>query len=170
MEKKLLLLGILLSHDVHGYELNEILKNSPGIPIELKKPNTYRLLSALEKDGLIAYTEEQAGNRPVRRVYSITQAGKKEFERLLKENIANYAEPEFPSMVGIDFISLLPATEAVELLKTRLTIVDKKVQAFESIGTEILEAHPTTAYLKAFYIQEINWLREFINQLEKQID
>lgn len=170
MEKKLLLLGILISHDVHGYELSEMLKDNPGISIEMKKPNTYRLLGALEKDGLITYTEEQDGNRPVKRVYSITEAGKKEFEKLLKENIANYAEPEFPSMVGIDFISLLPTKEAVELLNTRLATVTEKVQAFDALSEEIFKAHPTTAYLKAFYSQEINWLKEFINQLEKEID
>ena len=168
MEKRLLLLGILLSHDVHGYELAELFKHSVGIPIEIKKPNAYRLLGALEKDGLITHTEEQVGNRPTRRVYSITEAGKKEFMRLLRANIATYAEPEFPAMVGIDFASFLPAEEAVELLKTRLARVTEKAQAFDAIPAEIFEAHPTTAYLKDFYSQEVNWLKEFIVRLENK--
>ncbi len=168
MEKKLLLLGILLSHDVHGYELNEMLQHNLGIPIEMKKSNAYRLLGVLEKDGLITHTKEQAGNRPMRRVYSITEAGEKKFKRLLRENIAAYAEPEFPSMVGIDLISLLPTEEAIELLYERLEIIEKKVDAFTELPAEILEAHPTTAYLKRFYTQEVAWLKEFISHLEKQ--
>jgi DNA-binding PadR family transcriptional regulator len=112
MNKKLLLLGILLSHDMHGYELSEILKFI-GIPIEMKKSNAYRLLGVLEEDELITFTNEQVGNRPVRRVYSITEKGKEEFQRLLRENLAAYTEPDFPSLIGIDFIHLLPAEEAV---------------------------------------------------------
>ena len=168
MEKELLLLGILLSHDVHGYELSEMLKHNLGTPIAMKKSNAYRLLNAMEKDGLITHTEEQAGNRPVRRVYSITEAGEKEFKRLLKANIAAYTEPEFPSMVGIDFISLLPNGEAIQLLKERLEIVGKKAQAFAELPEEIMGAHPTTIYLKRFYVQEVEWLREFISHLENQ--
>lgn len=170
MEKKLLLLGVLLSHDVHGYELSEMLKDNPSIAIEMKKPNTYRLLNALEKDGLITHTEEQVGNRPTRRVYSITAAGKEEFRRLLTASIAAYEEPQFPAMVGFDFISLLPTRETIELLNQRLEIIEGKVQTFEDLPAEILDAHPTSAYLKNFYEKEVSWLKEFISQLETQID
>ncbi len=168
MEKKLLLLGILSSHDMHGYEISEIFKHNIGMPIEMKKSNAYRLLNALEKDGLITHTEDQVGNRPIRRVYSITEAGEKELKRFLRANIATYAEPDFPSMVGIDLISLLPSEETIELLTERLEIIEKKVDAFTELPAEILEAHPTTAYLKAFYLQEVNWLREFIEELREQ--
>ena len=48
MEKKLLLLGLLLSHSMHGYQLNEMLKNNIGIPITLKKSNAYKILGRIE--------------------------------------------------------------------------------------------------------------------------
>ena len=168
MEKELLLLGILLSHNVHGYELSEMLKHNLGTPIAMKKSNAYRLLNAMEKDGLITHTEAKAGNRPVRRVYSISGAGEKAFKKLLRENIAAYAEPEFPSMVGIDLISLLPNDEAIQLLKERLEIIERKEQAFAELPEEIMGAHPTAAYLKRFYTQEVVWLREFISHLENK--
>ena len=165
MNKKLLLLGILLSHDMHGYELSEILKYI-GIPIEMKKSNAYRLLGVLEKDELITFTNEQVGNRPVRRVYSITEKGEKEFQRLLRENLAAYTEPDFPSLIGIDFIHLLPAEEAVALLEKRLKLVEAKKKAFEALPKETVEEHKATPYLKAFYAQEIAWLKEFIDHLK----
>ena len=49
MESKLLILGLLLSHEMHGYQLYEVLSQNPGTPISLKKPNTYRLLGDMEK-------------------------------------------------------------------------------------------------------------------------
>ena len=37
MEKQLLLLGVLRDHEVHGYQLNEILGSSAGLPIRLRE-------------------------------------------------------------------------------------------------------------------------------------
>ena len=42
MEKKLLILGVLLSHDLHGYQLNDVIQQNPGTPISLKKSNNER--------------------------------------------------------------------------------------------------------------------------------
>ena len=66
MEKKLLILGLLLSHGMHGYQLNEMLEHNPGTPISLKKSNAYKLLDDMEKDGWVTHTLEKEGNRPQR--------------------------------------------------------------------------------------------------------
>jgi len=65
MEKKLLLLGLLLSHGMHGYQLNENLQHNPGTPNTLKKSNAYKLLNDMEKDGWVTHIQEQEGNRPL---------------------------------------------------------------------------------------------------------
>ena len=65
MEKKILLLGLLLSHGMHGYQLNEMLQQNPATPISLKKSNAYKLLNDMEADGWVSYTEEQEGNRHI---------------------------------------------------------------------------------------------------------
>ena len=120
MEKKLLLLGLLLSHDMHGYQLNEVLQQSPGMPIALKKSNAYKLLTVMEKDGWVTHTQEQEGNRPLRRVYTVTEIGKVAFDRLLRENLSTHPLPEFPGVVGLDFLHALPPEESIALLEKRL--------------------------------------------------
>ena len=167
MEKKLLLLGLLLSHDMHGYQLNEVLNQNPGTPISLKKSNAYKLLSDMEEDGWVTHIQEQAGNRPVRRVYSVTESGKTAFKRLLRDNLAKHQSPEFPGVVGYDFLYLLPADEIISLLEDRLEMVKLKYQELEQISEEIRKTHLSIQYLDQFYVQEIDWLTDLIMNLQK---
>ena len=163
MEKKLLILGLLLSHGMHGYQLNELLLNNPGTPISLKKSNAYKLLNDMEKDGWVTHTQEQEGNRPQRRVYSVTEEGEAAFYSLLRENLSSQPSPEFPGVVGLDFLYLLPAEEAATLLETRLELVEKKFQHLDEISSEIRQSHLATDYLHQYYAKEIEWLTKVIS-------
>ena len=165
MEKKLLLLGLLLSHGMHGYQLNEMLQHSPGTPITLKKSNAYKLLSDMEKDGWVTHTQEQDGNRPPRRVYSVSEDGKAAFYRLLRENLSSQPSPDFPGVVGLDFLYLLPLEEAAGLLETRLKLVKEKFQQLDDIDIEMRQSHLSTEYLHNYYANEVEWLSGILKRL-----
>jgi DNA-binding PadR family transcriptional regulator len=166
MEKKILLLGLLLSHDMHGYQLNEMLQHNPATTISLKKSNAYKLLNDMEMDGWVTHTQEQEGNRPPRRVYSVTKDGEAAFYRLLRKNLSSHPSPEFPGIVGLDFLYLLPTDEAASLLVTRLKFVREKFQQLDNIDNEIRQSHLASEYLHKFYINEIKWLAEIIERLQ----
>lgn len=165
MEKKLLLLGLLLSHDMHGYQLNEVWQQNPGSSISLKKSNAYRLLADMEEAGWISHSQEQEGNRPQRRVYAVTEAGEAAFFELLRENLATYPPPELPGVVGLDFLHLLSPAEAAALLVKRLQAIDAKFQQLDEIAVEIRQAHLAAEYMHTFYAQEIAWLTKIIDRL-----
>ena len=166
METKLLILGLLLSHGMHGYQLNEYLKQNPAMPIALKKSNAYKLLNDMEEDGWVTHIQEQEGNRPPRRVYSVTEEGQKEFYRLLRANLSTHSAPEFPSVVGLDFIHMLPTEEAVSLLEKRRLAVDEKLQHLDEISPEIRQSHLATDYLHQYYANENEWLNNVISRLQ----
>ena len=166
MENKLLILGLLLSHEMHGYQLFEVLKQNPGTPISLKKPNTYKLLGDMEEDGWVTHFTEQEGNRPPRQVYSVTKKGEKAFYQLLRENLSTDPAPEFPGLVGLDFLHLLPAEEAAAFLGSRLVLVQSKYRDLDQMDPEIRQTHLSAEYLHKFYQNEIDWLSELINRLE----
>ena len=168
MEKKLLILGLLLSHGMHGYQLNEMLEHNPGTPISLKKSNAYKLLDDMEKDGWVTHTLEKEGNRPQRRVYSVTEDGEAAFYRLLREHLSSHPSPEFPGVVGLDFLYLLPAEEAAALLETRLKYVEEKFHQLDDIDIEIRQSHLASEYLHKFYTNEIKWLMEIIQRLQSE--
>jgi len=167
MEKKLLLLSLLRDHEMHGYQLSEVLGEHVGIPIRLTKSNAYKLLKKLEQDGWISYREEQEGNRPPRRVYQITPAGEAAFQQMLRESIADYADPEFPSAVAFNYLALLPPEEARRLLEQRREKVVAHLESVAGIPDEVRAAHLSVAYLQRFYQAEIEWLDELIAQLRK---
>ena len=166
MEKKLLLLGLLLSHGMHAYQLNEMLQQNLGTPISLKKSNAYKLLIDMEKDGWVTHVQEQEGNRPQRRVYSVTEDGKKAFFRLLRQNLSSHVAPEFPGVVGFDFMYMLPAEEAVSLLVKRVQIVKEKFQQLDDIPEDMRQNHLAIEYLHQYYAKEIDWLSEVIRRLQ----
>ena len=165
MEKKLLLLGYLLSHSMHGYQLGQILQHSPGLPITLTKSNAYRLLGSMESDGWVTYREEQEGNRPSRRVYTVTDEGRAAFYRLLRENLSACPTPEFPAAVGFDFVHTLPPEEAAALLEQRYQAVQVRFQQLDAVSDEILQSHLTLEYLHHYYGAELEWLAGIIERL-----
>lgn len=167
MEKRLLLLGLLLSHASHGYQLNEMLQNNPGTPITLTKSNAYKLLNDMAADGWVTHQQEQEGNRPPRRVYAITEAGEAAFYRLLRENLAACPSPEFPGVVGLDFLYTLPAAEVVDLLRQRQQAVAARFQELDAVASDIRENHLAVAYLHHYYEMEGQWLTGVINQLKE---
>jgi len=167
MEKKLLLLGTLRAHEMHGYQLNEMLRQSVGLPIRLTKPNAYKLLNKMEQDGWITYREEQEGNRPPRRVYKITKEGEIAFQNMLRDSLSAYLIPEFPSTVVFNFLELIPADEAVALLKQRREKIVAYFNEVDEIPAEMREAHLSVEYLFRFYQTEIEWLDEIIAQLSE---
>ena len=167
MEKRLLLLGLLLSHDMHGYQLNEMLQHNPGMPITLKKSNAYKLLNDMETNGWVTHQEEQEGNRPPRRVYTVTEEGEAAFYRLLRENLAACPSPEFPGVVGLDFVHALPAEEVIALLEQRQQGIEAKFQQLNDVSVEIRESHLAVEYLHHHYATELQWLADVINRLRE---
>ena len=166
MEKKLLLLGLLRSHGMHGYQLSEVLQQNPGIPVILKKSNAYKLLNDMEMDGWVTHYEEQEGNRPPRRIFTVTEEGETAFYRLLRENLSTYPTPEFPCVVGLDFVHALPAEEVVALLEQRHKAVEAIYQQLDGVSEETRQSHLATEYLHHYYATELQWLTELINRLK----
>ena len=166
MERKLLLLGLLRSHDMHGYQIGELIDRHLGTSIQLKKPTAYRLLNEMARDGWIAFTEEREGNRPTRRVYAITSGGEAAFQRLLRESLGSYRPAEFRSDVGLAFLHALPAEESVSLLRQRRAKIEHLLQTVRADdrhpgGFQLVLDHQAR-HLAA----ELEWLDQVIAQLE----
>jgi DNA-binding PadR family transcriptional regulator len=151
---------------MHGYRLNEVLQHNPGLPITLKKSNAYRLLNDMETDGWVTHQEEQEGNRPPRRVYTVTEEGEAAFYHLLRENISTFSTPEFPSVVGLDFVYALPTEEVVAHLKQRYQTVEARFQKLEDVSAEIRRSHLAIEYLHHYYATELQWLAGIIKRFQ----
>ena len=182
MEKKLMLLGILRGQDMHGYSLNEHLGEKAGMAISLKKSNAYSLLGKMEKDGWVTHHEEREGNRPIRRVYSITPEGEEAFQGMLRESLMGYPAPEFPSLVALSLIDVLLPEEAVSLLRKRGEKIEARLEGLHEVNDQTLHPHDLDEasaghegsvylgleFLGRYYTAELELIEEIIERLENQ--
>jgi len=166
-DKKLLLLGILSAHSLHGYELNQLL-NSPANAIRIGKANAYQLLAKLENDGLVEGREERIEKRPPRTVYTVTAAGRAEFSRLLQERLAEFQPLEYPNGIALNFVDLLAPETAVPLLEQRATRLAARCAILEDFSDDIRASHPGLDFLIRVTELERSFLHELIEKLKRK--
>ena len=119
MERELLLLGLLRQQEMHGYQLYEFIEQDLAACTDIKKSTAYYLLNKMASDGWINEELAQEGNRPLRRVYSLTPAGEAKYQQALRANLADFQPAYFPGDIGLAFVDDLPNDEAVRLLQQR---------------------------------------------------
>lgn len=164
-DKKLLLLGILGVHSLHGYQLNQLL-DSPANAIRIGKGNAYQLLAKLEKLGFVVSKTEQEGRRPPRQIYSLTSEGREEFKRLLVERLADHEAADLPDAVSLNFLSVLEPAEALRLVGERLMRVRAKTRPYQDFSLAMRRASPGLDYLVRHGEFEEGFLVDLIEQLK----
>lgn len=132
-ERSLLLLGLLLVQQWHGYQLNEFIEKNLGRITDIKKPTAYATLDRLQAAGFVNEHTEQEGNRPPRKVYAITEAGRAEFLRLLRANLSTQDRIFYPGDIGLMFIDQLPVSEVRALLSERLKGLHERLRQYETV-------------------------------------
>jgi len=165
MVQQLLLLGVLLKGEMHGYRLNEYVKHAMNLYTDLKKSTSYYVLDKLEKEGYVQHEIEREGKRPERRVYQITNKGEAYFRSLLREHLQSYTRNYYADDVGIAFMDQLSIDEVHRLLVEKREKVQAALQGFLELpdhGKNLQYAiNHNIAHLKA----DITWLDSVLNEL-----
>jgi DNA-binding PadR family transcriptional regulator len=125
MHKRLMILGLLLSGPLSGYRLHQIATAHGELYRDLKKANLYYLLSRMEQEALLSVRTEAAprGPRRERLVYSITDAGRREFQSLLRQVLEDYQPVHMGVEVAAVLLDHLPPGEAGPVLERRREVV-----------------------------------------------
>jgi len=78
---ELALLGFLLQGSQHGYQLHQMISDPAGLGLiwHLKQSQLYALLSKLEGDGYVASALQNQDPHPPRRVFELTELGRRVF-------------------------------------------------------------------------------------------
>nr|WP_253264522.1 PadR family transcriptional regulator [Geobacillus sp. MR] len=133
----------------------------------MKKSTAYATLDKLHQKGFIDIKFEQKGNRPIRKVYSINERGRKYFYQLLLNNLSSAESVNYQGDIGLMFIDFLPMDQAIPALKERLkknkTLIDQLKQTpvhVNQTGVNLAVEHKITM-LEA----EISFLEKTIQSL-----
>lgn len=73
-----LVLGVLQDGDLHGYEISKRIKEIGSKALQVWEGQLYPALHKLEKDGYASATWVPQEGKPPRKVYALTEEGKKE--------------------------------------------------------------------------------------------
>jgi DNA-binding PadR family transcriptional regulator len=175
MSTRLVILGLLRDQPLHGYEIKQIIEEHMGDWTSIAFGSIYFALGKLSEEGLIemAVTEKK-GNRPSRSVYQITESGRSEFLRLLKEV---WSEPErqyFAIDVGLAFLNALPTEEIKGYLHKQVSQLEANLQYLDSHQQEEMSQTniPKSAVLifehsRAHLTAELSWTKEVLKKIEQ---
>ena len=168
-ENELLLLGMLISQSQHGYQINEFIERELSHLTNMKKGSAYATLDRLCKEDYVSVRMEQEGNRPQRKVYSITVAGEAQFFKLLRENLSTTERMVFAGDVGLMLLDHLPYSEVAELLSQRLVQLRRKIAEHDAapkhghgLGVDLALEH-----LMLMQKAEAGWLEQTIARLQE---
>ena len=118
--------------------------------------------------------KEKKGNRPSRSVYKITEAGRSEFLRLLKEV---WSEPErqyFALDFGLAFMNALPMDEIKGYLSKQVSQLEANLQYLDSHQHDQMSQAtiPKSAVMifehsRAHLAAELSWMKNVLKKIEQ---
>jgi DNA-binding PadR family transcriptional regulator len=130
----LAVLGCLMERPMHPYEISTTLRSrGKEQSIKLNYGSLYSVVESLQKHLLVeAQAPTREGRRPERTVYSITEAGRAEFEDWMAELLSTPVR-EFTSLeAGLSLMPGVDPDEVVRLLEMRTERLRIEVRALEA--------------------------------------
>jgi DNA-binding PadR family transcriptional regulator len=177
MSTRLVVLGLLRKRPLYGYEIKHMIEDHMGDWTNIAFGSIYFALRKLAEENLIEkVSTEQEGARPSRTVYQITDAGRAEFERLLREVWGNLEQQHFAIDIGLFFIGAIPRHEVVGYLRARIEQLEQVVAHVGTHRSEQLARDEVPAFAAAIFDHslahleaELAWTRDVLDRIERGV-
>jgi DNA-binding PadR family transcriptional regulator len=178
MSTRLVILGFLRRRPLYGYEIKHMIEQVMCDWTNIAFGSIYFALRKLAEEGFIEKVgTEQEGSRPSRTVYQITDAGRGEFLRLLREVWGDVEKHYFTFDIGLSFVSALPIEEVKDLLRKRVKHLEHVAQYLdahqaEQLANEYVPSHLVAAVFdhhRAHLNAELDWTRDLLAKVEQGV-
>jgi DNA-binding PadR family transcriptional regulator len=147
-----------------GYELKKFFPLSFSFFSGISYGSIYPALKKMKGEGLITMTPLIQDGAPNRKVYSITNKGKKLFGEALKEPVR--LEPKRDSfLTQLFFFAHLSRAERIEKAKSHLSSIKEVQAALESTGPDI--AKRADQYQVLCYRYGLRFYRDLVKNIEE---
>lgn len=162
----LAILHLLFERPMHPYELQQVMRErAHDRVIQLHGSSLYSTIQRLERAGLLAAQgTERVGKRPPRTIYALTDAGRAEQHRWLRDLLATPGS-EFPWFgAALAFLGAVPPDEARDLLTHRADHLSRQISAIEARATDLDRSDDSALlsieddYRRAMLHAERSWL------------
>lgn len=177
MTVRLVILALLRDKPLYGYEIKQIIEEHMSDWTSIAFGSIYFALNKLSEEGFIEKIQvEQQGKRPSREVYQITEAGREEFKRLLREVWKDLERQYYSIDVGLAFSDALPPEEIRGYMQERVRQLEYILHYLDGHEADELSRENMPPMAKAVfdhsrvhYQAELAWTKDLLNQFEKGI-
>jgi DNA-binding PadR family transcriptional regulator len=173
MSTRLIVLGLLQERPYHGYDLKRVMKERYMDEwANVAFGSIYFALGQMATEGWIAaQPTEREGNRPSRTVYRITESGRREFLRLLRECWQDDRSAQDSIRVCVFFIKQLPREEAIGYVRRRVERVERGLEHLETVLRTLPSEAPWEGRCIAdrdrrLLAEEIKWTQGLLADIE----
>ena len=131
----LIVLGMLKKQSLSAYDIQKLVEyRNISKWVKISTPSIYKKVIQLEEKGLLQSVLVRENNMPEKAVYSLTDSGEQEFERLMRELSAQ------PIRMFLDFNAVIVNLDSVplEMQKTCIDSIEKNVQDLKTYLEENL--------------------------------
>ena len=175
MTVRLVILGLLRERPLYGYEIKQIIEEHMSDWTSIAFGSIYFALDKLAEEKFIEnMVVEQKGKRPSRSIYQITNAGREEFFRLLREGWQRFEREYYPLDICLFFLDSLPLAEVINYLKSRKEALRLALVYVNNHREELLafpEVPPLAAAIFDHTIvhtqAELQWVTDLLENLER---
>jgi DNA-binding PadR family transcriptional regulator len=173
---RVLILGILqFKSPAHGYEIRRELESWRAEQwAHVAYGSIYFALGKMAEEGLVeAVGTDHVGRRPARTLYIITEAGNREFERLVRDAWWDTKPRIDPFQIALTFMAKLPREELLLALHSRADRIRAFLKAVEMRSMRVFLVEKPRHIQENFRLAvmheevELRWIEETIGKVER---
>ena len=162
-----LALGLLMGGPAHGYQLDQTLGEVFGMIWKAGQTKLYVTLSNLEKEGLLRIEKERQENRPDRKVYHLTQAGRNEFQEWVTRPVNSLRAARVELLAKMRFYHWLKLPGVEKLIHAQQQIYQIMINEWQE--DKVREEDTFLRQVYDFRINQalfiLNWLASFQEEI-----
>jgi DNA-binding PadR family transcriptional regulator len=166
------ILGLLAQQPMSGYDIKQYLESLDWLVGNPSFGAIYPALHALLKDGLVALEVVAYENKPPRKIYSLTAAGKRVLDEWIHQPLLSGASSRAFVMRLLLATHLTQEGLVAHLKQRRQQVAEQQAALKQTIGSK--ELSPDVGQRLAFEYgmavtdTELDWLEDLIASLETQ--
>jgi DNA-binding PadR family transcriptional regulator len=175
---KYMLLGALMERSLHGYKLKSLGFKKMFDDFGINDGQLYPLLKKLEQANLIEKSIEHQEGAPSRHVYSITAAGREDFQQWLESSEGEERSFRYDFFrkdtffIRCNYIQYLDKQTATIKIKQQMDIVEKTIADLQKARESMIrkEVNPLRIRILEYGIRtqetRAQWLNDFLKEVE----
>jgi DNA-binding PadR family transcriptional regulator len=163
-----LCLGVLSLCEASGYEIKQMFESSFIHFQAVSFGSIYPALAKLSDQGLVTYREETQEKRPTKKVFSITEKGRKHFyDNLAATEPTEQHRSDF--LMLLTFAHLLPDERLKEIIDTQITQITAELETLKETEGEYWQLTPGMRFTIDYGIAAYSAVLEFMHQRRDQL-